>query len=113
MKKKTSESCRLKKSKVIKTTQNSSLLEIYQIFNTENPEAYCCQLSLREMCSFPNIQLNPFPGCISLLSNFSLNRNELCMYILAELPPFFKQTLGKRGINPLSLLCAQCRLSAR
>lgn len=27
----------LKKSEVIKTTQNSSLLQIYQIFNTENP----------------------------------------------------------------------------
>lgn len=99
-----SESYRLKKSKVIKTTQNSSLLEIYHLFNTENPEAYCCQLSLREMCSFPCKQLNLFPGCISLLSNFSLNRNELWMYILAKLLPFFKHTLGKRGINPLSLL---------
>lgn len=35
----------LKKSNVIKTTQNSSLLEIYQMFNTEDPEAYCCQMS--------------------------------------------------------------------
>lgn len=27
----------LKKSKIIKTTQNSSLLHVYQIFNIENP----------------------------------------------------------------------------
>lgn len=27
----------LKKTEAIKTTQNSSLLQIYQIFNTENP----------------------------------------------------------------------------